>query len=58
LSKERITATFSIGVVTFLRPPSSVDDLLKKTDAVMYSVKRDGKNTIKHIIWKESASAR
>jgi diguanylate cyclase (GGDEF)-like protein len=58
LSKERIAATFSIGVVTFLRPPSSVDDLLKKTDAVMYSVKRDGKNTIKHIIWKESASAR
>jgi diguanylate cyclase (GGDEF)-like protein len=58
LAKSKLSATFSVGVVTFLRPPSSVDDLLKKADAVMYSVKRDGKKSIKHIIWKESASAR
>jgi diguanylate cyclase (GGDEF)-like protein len=54
--KGKLPATFSIGVVTFLRPPSSVDDLMKKADSVMYSAKREGKNMIKHIIWKESAS--
>jgi diguanylate cyclase (GGDEF)-like protein len=57
LDKGKLPVTFSIGVVTFLRPPSSVDDLLKKVDGVMYTVKREGKNTIKHITWKESASA-
>ncbi len=57
LAKGKLPVTFSIGVVTFLRPPSSVDDLLKKVDGVMYTVKREGKNTIKHITWKESASA-
>jgi diguanylate cyclase (GGDEF)-like protein len=55
--KGKLPATFSIGVVTFLRPPSSVDDLVKKADSVMYSAKREGKNMIKHIVWKESASA-
>jgi diguanylate cyclase (GGDEF)-like protein len=58
MAKSKLPATFSIGVVTFLRPPSSVDDLLKKTDSVMYSAKREGKNMIKHVIWKESATAR
>jgi diguanylate cyclase (GGDEF)-like protein len=58
MTKAKIPATFSIGVVTFLRPPSSVDDLVKKADTVMYSAKREGKNRIRHIIWKESASAR
>ena len=58
MAKAKLPATHSIGVVTFLRPPSSVDDLLKKADGVMYTVKREGKKTIKHIIWKESASAR
>ena len=57
MAKAKLPVTFSIGVVTFLRPPSGVDDLLKKVDGVMYTVKREGKKTIKHIVWKESASA-
>ena len=57
MTKGKLPATFSIGVVTFLRPPSSVDDLVKKADSVMYSAKRAGKNMIKHVVWKESASA-
>jgi diguanylate cyclase (GGDEF)-like protein len=40
--------TFSIGVVTFRTPPDSVDSMLKVADAFMYSVKRSGKNRIKH----------
>ncbi len=38
------TVTFSIGVVTFLKPPRSVSEMLGKADHVMYRVKADGKN--------------
>jgi len=58
MGKKKLSATFSVGVVTFLRPPSNVDELLKKADSLMYSAKRDGKNAIRHVVWKESASAR
>jgi diguanylate cyclase (GGDEF)-like protein len=58
MAKKKLPATFSIGVVTFLRPPANVDELLKKADSLMYTAKRDGKNVIRHVVWKESASAR
>ncbi len=40
--------TFSIGVVTFTNPPGSVDDLMKRVDAVMHGVKDGGKNEVRH----------
>jgi diguanylate cyclase (GGDEF)-like protein len=36
--------TFSIGVVTFLKPPRSITEMLGKADQVMYRVKSGGKN--------------
>lgn len=40
--------TFSIGVVTCLRPPSSVDELLRLADDLMYSVKRGSKSAVQY----------
>lgn len=40
--------TFSIGVVTFITPPDSVDSMIKTADGFMYSVKHGGKNRIVH----------
>jgi diguanylate cyclase (GGDEF)-like protein len=40
--------TFSIGVVTFLTPPESVDEMLRTANSMMYFVKGAGKNMIKH----------
>ncbi len=40
--------TFSIGVVTFLTPPESVDEMLRTADSMMYFVKSAGKNMVKH----------
>lgn len=40
--------TFSIGVVTFLTPPESVDEMLRTADSMMYFVKGAGKNMVKH----------
>lgn len=36
--------TFSIGVVTFVHQPDSVDEMLEQVDRLMYKVKHDGKN--------------
>lgn len=38
--------TFSVGVVTFMNPPGSVDDMIKMADGFMYSVKHAGKNKV------------
>ena len=43
--RERSWATtFSIGIVTFLRPPRLISEMLGKADHVMYGVKSIGKN--------------
>ena len=39
--------TFSIGGVTFLSQPKNVDEMIKRADEVMYSVKQSGKNRIR-----------
>jgi PleD family two-component response regulator len=46
LRQDQITC--SIGAATFIRPPESVDGLIKKTDDLMYAAKKGGKNLICH----------
>jgi diguanylate cyclase (GGDEF)-like protein len=36
--------TFSIGVVTFVKPPASVDEMILRADELMYQAKRSGKD--------------
>ncbi len=43
-------ATFSMGLATFQNPPETVDELVQKGDILMYTAKKNGKNTIKHLI--------
>ena len=38
--------TFSIGVLTYLSGPTTIEELLKRADNLMYTVKKDGKNAI------------
>jgi diguanylate cyclase (GGDEF)-like protein len=46
--------TFSIGVVTFMRPPIDVNEAIRIADSLMYSAKNSGKNTIKfEVLGKE-----
>jgi len=44
--------TFSIGVLTVLSMPESVDKLVSATDALMYEVKSKGKNAIQYSIYE------
>ncbi len=47
VQKKKWGVTFSIGVMTFMTPPASVDDMIDHVDNLMYTVKKSGKNEIK-----------
>jgi diguanylate cyclase (GGDEF)-like protein len=40
---------FSIGAVTYLKTPATVDEAICQADTLMYEVKRSGKNRLLHI---------
>ncbi len=46
----------SIGATTFASMPSTVEAMVKRADELMYLVKREGKNTIKHEQWPEMST--
>jgi len=48
MKKNNWNVTFSIGMVSFTTPPLSVEEMLKKSDTLMYCVKRETKDAIKH----------
>jgi diguanylate cyclase (GGDEF)-like protein len=39
--------TFSVGALTFISPPESVESMVHRADELMYSVKRTGKNRMR-----------
>jgi diguanylate cyclase (GGDEF)-like protein len=41
--------SFSIGAVTHLKTPASIDDIICKADTLMYEVKHSGKNRLLHV---------
>jgi len=43
--------TLSIGVVTFTSPPSTVDEMLRISDQLLYNAKNNGKNSIKYEVF-------
>ena len=43
--------TFSIGALTFLTMPHSVEEMVRLTDELMYEVKTNGKNSIKYSVY-------
>ncbi len=40
--------TVSMGMVTFAYPPGTVDELLERTDTMLYAAKREGRNRLVH----------
>jgi diguanylate cyclase (GGDEF)-like protein len=45
---RRWTVTFSVGVVTFMRLPKTVDEIIRVADATMYQVKNSTKNGVNY----------
>jgi diguanylate cyclase (GGDEF)-like protein len=48
LPENRRSVTVSVGMVTFAYPPATVDELLERTDTMLYAAKREGKNRMIH----------
>jgi len=44
--------TFSIGALTFLTMPHSVEEMIRLTDELMYEVKINGKDSIKYSVYE------
>jgi diguanylate cyclase (GGDEF)-like protein len=40
--------TVSLGAATFERPPLSVDEMLRAADRMLYDVKQNGRNGVRH----------
>ena len=47
---SRWDVTFSIGVVTFTKPPERVEAVIREADKAMYAVKRKGKDGIHYVV--------
>lgn len=48
MKKNRWPVTFSFGVVTFLTPPDTPDEMITRADRLMYAAKKAGKNLIRY----------
>lgn len=48
MNEHRWDVTFSIGAITYLSPPKSVDEMLANADHLMYAAKKTGRNLIRH----------
>lgn len=48
--------TFSIGMVTFFKPPATVDEMIARADSLMYEAKAGGKDMIRHEIVDQNPS--
>jgi diguanylate cyclase (GGDEF)-like protein len=46
VQKHGWPVTFSVGVVTFMRPPIDVNEAIRIADSLMYTAKNSGKNKI------------
>jgi len=43
-------ATVSVGLVTFIRMPASIDELVKTADDLMYSVRKGSKESVAELV--------
>ncbi len=50
MSSKKWRVTFSIGVVTCISPSESIEKIVKIADELMYSVKNEGKNSVRYLV--------
>ncbi|MBN2028018.1 MAG: diguanylate cyclase [Actinobacteria bacterium] len=50
MPQYRFPVTLSVGLITYIALPDSVEDMIREVDDLMYSVKKGSKNAIKHAI--------
>lgn len=53
IHKNNLSATFSIGVLTFTKMPPTVEKMIEAADTLMYTVKQKEKNSIAYSIYAD-----
>ena len=48
MEENKWPVSFSLGVITFLKIPGSVDEIIRIADELMYEAKKDGKNKVQY----------
>jgi len=48
MQRDGWPVTFSVGVVTFRNAPESVDEMIRRADRLLYEVKGEGKDDLRH----------
>lgn len=56
LWQDSMPITFSIGLISCLEPPDSADEAITLADNLMYTVKKSGKNNIRHAVYENVVS--
>ncbi|MBI1928984.1 GGDEF domain-containing protein [Candidatus Poribacteria bacterium] len=54
MSEKGWPVTLSVGAMTFIHPPDSVDEMIRSADDLMYSVKQSSKNMIQYGVFRKS----
>lgn len=54
MRQRNLTITFSMGVVTCVKPPYAAEQLINLADNLMYMVKNSTKNGIRFVTWGEN----
>lgn len=57
MERNRWPVTLSIGAATFLRAPDSYEELVRRTDVLMYEAKRGGKDLVRHEVVRDGPSS-
>lgn len=52
VKSKKWPVSFSMGLVLFEKFPDSVDEMIKRADNLMYTVKDSGKNDIKFVVYR------
>jgi diguanylate cyclase (GGDEF)-like protein len=55
MHRKALPVTFSIGAITFGRPCTDVDLMIRRIDALMYQAKVRGKGRIEHVATRDNA---
>lgn len=51
MEQYELAVTFSIGLITCNQPPVSADEIITLADKLMYEVKNNGKDNIRHAVY-------
>jgi len=54
MPQYRFPVTLSVGLITYIALPDSVEDMIREVDDLMYSVKKSSKNAIKHAVIEDN----